>query len=77
MKEFLEFVVQHLVDKPEEVQIKEVAGEGFAVYELRVAKEDMGKVLGKRGQNAQAIRLLLNAASAAQKKKRAMLEILE
>lgn len=76
MKEFVEYIVKHLVDKPEEVQVKEVEGESVTVYELHVGDGDMGKVIGKRGQNAQAIRTLLNAASA-KTRKRAVLEILE
>ena len=77
MKEFVEFLVKHLVDKPDEVQITEIEGESSVVFQLRVGDGDMGKVLGKRGQTAQAIRRLLNAAAAAQKKKRVILEILE
>ena len=77
MKEFVEFLVKHLVDKPDEIQITEIEGESSVVYQLRVGDGDMGKVLGKRGQTAQAIRRLLNAAAAAQKKKRVILEILE
>ena len=77
MKEFLEFMVKHLVDKPEEVQVHEVEGERVILYELRVGEGDMGKVIGRRGQHAQAIRTLLSAAATAQKKKRVVLEILE
>ena len=77
MKEFLEFLVKHLVDKPDEVRVKELKGEGVIVYELSVGKDDMGKVIGKRGKHAQAIRTLLSAASAAKKLKRVVLEIIE
>ena len=77
MKEFLEFMVKHLVDKPEEVQVQEVEGEHVILYELRVGEGDMGKVIGRRGQHAHAIRTLLSAAATAQKKKRIVLEILE
>ena len=77
MKEFVEFIVKHLVDKPDDVQVAEVKGERVTVYELRVGDGDLGKVIGKRGQTASAIRTLLNAASAAKKEKRAVFEILE
>lgn len=75
-REFLAYLVKHLVDKPDEVQVKEVQGKHVIIYELKVAKGDMGKVIGKRGQNAGAIRLLLNAV-AAKEKKRAIMEIIE
>ena len=77
LKEFLEFVVKQMVNQPEEVQVREVEGQHHVVYELRVAKSDMGIVIGRRGQNAEALRHLLNAAAGAKKKKRAMLELLE
>jgi len=76
MKEFVEFIAKHLVDKPEEVQVTEVDGERTVVYELRVGDGDLGKVIGKRGQTAKSIRTLLAAASA-KTGKRAVLEILE
>ena len=77
MKEFLEFLIKHLVDKPDEVRVTELKGEGVTVYELHVGKDDMGKVIGKRGKHAQAIRTLLSAASAAKKLNRVVLEIIE
>ncbi|MEJ2636955.1 MAG: KH domain-containing protein [Calditrichia bacterium] len=77
MKEFVEFVVKQLVDKPEAVQVAEVKGTTVNIYELHVAKEDMGKVIGKRGQTAFAIRTLLNAVSAAKRGNRSILEILD
>ncbi len=76
MKEFILFVVRHLVDKPDAVTVNEVDGERTVVYELRVGDGDMGKVIGKRGQTAKSIRTLLAAASA-KTGKRAVLEILE
>ncbi len=76
MKEFLEFIIKHLVDKPNEVQVNEVDGERTIVYELRVGQGDMGKVIGKHGKTAKSIRTLLAAASA-KAGKRAVLEILE
>ena len=76
MKEFVEFIAKHLVDKPDEVEVTEVEGERVTVYELRVGEGDLGKVIGKRGQTAKSIRTLLAAASA-KAGKRAVLEILE
>lgn len=76
MKEFIEFIVKHLVDNPDEVQVNEVDGERTVVFELRVGQGDMGKVIGRRGQTAKSIRTLLAAASA-KLGKRAVLEILE
>lgn len=76
MKDFVEFAVKHLVDRPDEVHVNEISGESITVYELRVGEGDMGKVIGKRGQNAQAIRTLLNAA-AAKTGRRSVLEIIE
>ncbi|MEJ2048895.1 MAG: KH domain-containing protein [Calditrichota bacterium] len=63
MKEFIEYLVKHLVDKPEEVNVTEVVKDNFTVYQLRVGEGDLGKVIGKKGQNARAIRTLLNAAT--------------
>jgi len=76
MKDFLEFIIKHLVDKPNEVQVNEIDGERTIVYELRVGQGDMGKVIGKHGKTAKSIRTLLSAASA-KAGKRAVLEILE
>ena len=76
MKEFVEFIVRALVEYPEDVSIVEVEGSRTTVYELRVAQGDLGKVIGKAGQTAKSIRILLSAAAARQGK-RAVLEILE
>lgn len=76
MKKWIEAIVRELVDNPDEVKITEVDGERTTVFELRVGSGDLGKVIGKRGKTAGAIRTLLSAASA-KKGKRAMLEILE
>ena len=76
MTEFIEYIVKHLVDKPDEVVVNKIDGERTVVYELRVGYGDLGKVIGKRGQTAKSIRILLAAASA-KKGKRAVLEILE
>jgi len=64
MKEFVEFIAKHLVDKPDEVVVTEIKGERTIVYELRVGDGDLGKVIGKHGQTAKSIRILLGAASA-------------
>jgi hypothetical protein len=76
MKSLITAIVQSLVDKPAEVQIKEVIGDHAHVLELRVAKEDLGKVIGKGGAHASAIRTLMAAASG-KEKKRYILEIIE
>ena len=76
MKEFIEFIVKHLVDRPDDVHINEIDGERTVVYEWRVGPGDMGKVIGRRGQTAKSLRTLLAAASA-KMGKRAVLEILE
>lgn len=76
MKEFIETIVRALVDNPDDVRLTEVQGAKTAVYELRVGPGDLGKVIGKKGQTAKAIRTLI-AAISAKKGKRAVLEILE
>lgn len=76
MKELVEFIVKALVDDPAEVQINEVAGDKVTLFELRVAKGDIGKIIGKKGRTAAAIRVILNAVSTKQGK-RAELEIIE
>ena len=76
MKEFIETIVRALVDNPDQIDVMEVEGSRTTVYELRVAQGDLGKVIGKNGQTAKSIRILLSAA-AARKGKRAVLEILE
>ena len=76
MKELIKRIVQSLVDNPDKVEVTEIIGEQTSVIELRVAKEDLGKVIGKQGRTAQAIRTILFAASA-KGHKRAVLEILE
>lgn len=76
MKELILHIVRAMVDRPEDVRVSEVAGNQMTVYELNVAKEDLGKVIGKQGQNAKAIRTLLNAASA-RDRRRSVLEIID
>lgn len=76
MKELIEYIAQALVDYPEQVSVTEVIGNQTSVLELKVAKEDLGKVIGKQGRTARAIRTILSAASA-KVKKRSVLEIIE
>ena len=76
MKELIERMAKALVDSPEEVVVKEIRGHSLTVIELRVAKHDIGKVIGKRGRTAEAIRTILTAASA-KIKKRCVLQLLE
>jgi uncharacterized protein len=76
LKELIEFIARALVDNPDEVQVAEIAGEQTVVLELRVAKEDLGKVIGKQGRTVKAMRAILSAASS-KLRKRADLEILE
>ncbi len=76
MKALVELIAKSLVDIPEEVSVGEVAGERTAVFELRVAKSDIGKVIGKQGNTARAMRTILGAAGA-KLNKRCVLEILE
>ncbi|MFI5305668.1 MAG: KH domain-containing protein [Nitrospiria bacterium] len=76
MKELIKRIVQSLVDNPDKVEVTEIIGEQTSVIELHVAKEDLGKVIGKHGRTAQSIRTILSAASA-KGHRRAVLEILE
>jgi predicted RNA-binding protein YlqC (UPF0109 family) len=76
MKELIAYIAKALVDKPEEVGVTEIAGAQTSVIELKVAKEDLGKVIGKQGRTARAMRTILSAAST-KVKKRSVLEIIE
>lgn len=76
MKQLIEYIAKALVDNPDEVKVSEIEGEKTSVIELSVAKEDLGKVIGKQGRTARAIRTILSAAST-KNNKRAVLEILE
>ena len=76
VKNLVETMVKALVDRPEEVEVTEVEGQHSCVIELKVAREDIGKVIGKRGVHAQAIRTIITAAGG-KRKKRYVLEILE
>jgi hypothetical protein len=76
LKGLVEFMAKSLVDDPDSVTVSEIEGEQTSVIELKVAKEDLGKVIGKQGRTARAMRTILGAAST-KSKKRAVLEILE
>ncbi len=76
MKELIKYIAQALVDNPDQVRVEEVVGNQTSVLELKVAKEDLGKVIGKQGRTARAMRTILSAASA-KVKKRTVLEIIE
>lgn len=76
LKELVEFMAKALVDSPEQVNVAEIEGEKTSVIELSVAKDDLGKVIGKQGRTARAMRTILSAAST-KVKKRAVLEIIE
>ena len=76
MKDLILLIARSLVDKPEEVDLTKIEGEKTTVLELRVAKDDLGKVIGKQGKTARAMRTILNA-TATKLKKRAVLEIIE
>ena len=76
MKELVKYLAKAIVDKPEEVMVTEIEGEKTSIIKLRVAKEDFGLIIGKRGRNAEAIRTILRAA-AAKLGKKPTLEIVE
>jgi uncharacterized protein len=76
MKELIDFIAKSLVDKPEEVVVRETQGEKTTIIELRVAQDDLGKVIGKQGRTARSMRTILNAAGT-KLGKRCVLEILE
>jgi len=76
MKELIEFLAKALVDHPEAVEVREVEGEKTTIIELKVADDDLGKVIGRQGRTARALRTVL-AAAATRIRKRAVLEIIE
>jgi predicted RNA-binding protein YlqC (UPF0109 family) len=76
MKDLIAYIAKALVDKPEEVLVTEIEGEQTSVIELKVAKEDLGKIIGKQGRTARAMRTILSAAST-KLRKRSVLEIIE
>jgi predicted RNA-binding protein YlqC (UPF0109 family) len=76
MKELVLFLAKHLVTRPEAVEVKETQGDTTSVLELKVAKEDLGRVIGKQGRTAKSIRTILNAA-ASRTNRKVVLEIIE
>ncbi len=76
LKELVELMAKSLVDNPDQVEVNEIVGEQTTVVELKVAKEDLGKVIGKQGRTARSMRTILNAAST-KLHKRSVLEIVE
>ncbi|MCF6245975.1 MAG: KH domain-containing protein [Desulfobacula sp.] len=76
MKDLIEYIAKALVDNPDQVDVSEVVGDQTSVLELKVAKDDLGKVIGKQGRSARAMRTILSAAST-KLKKRTVLEIIE
>jgi len=76
MEELVKFIAEALVDHPEEVHVKSIEGANSIIIELKVAPDDVGKVIGKGGQTAKAIRKILSAA-ATKLKKKSLLQILE
>ena len=76
MKELIEYIAKALVDSPDLVKVSEIEGEKTSVIELSVSKDDLGKVIGKQGRTARAMRTILSAAST-KVRKRAVLEIIE
>jgi len=76
IKELVEVIARALAEYPEEVTVKEICGQQISVIEVRAAKVDLGKIIGKEGRNAHALRTLVNAA-ATKLRKRAVLEIIE
>jgi len=77
MKDFVEYIVKKLVDNPEDVKVNQIESEKTVIMELQVKEGDLGKVIGKKGRTAKALRILLTAAAAKQGQKRAILEIIE
>ncbi len=76
LKDLIEYVSKALVDLPDQVEVNEITGEQTTVIELKVEKSDLGKVIGKQGRTARALRTILNAAST-KMRKRSVLEIIE
>ncbi|MBN2280648.1 MAG: KH domain-containing protein [Candidatus Marinimicrobia bacterium] len=77
MQEFVEYIVKKLVDHPDDVKVTQIDSEKTTILELQVKEGDLGKVIGKSGRTAKAIRTLLTAAAAKSGQKRAILEIVE
>ncbi len=77
MKEFVEYIARELVDEPDEVRVTQIDSEKTTIFELSVAEDDRGKIIGKNGRTVQAVRTLLTAVSAKIGDKRAILEVVE
>ena len=77
MQEFIEYIVKRLVDHPEDVKVTQIDSEKTSILELSVREGDLGKIIGKSGRTAKALRTLLTAAAAKSGQKRAILEIIE
>ncbi|HCL00037.1 MAG TPA: RNA-binding protein [Candidatus Marinimicrobia bacterium] len=77
MKDFVEYIVKKLVDNPDEVKVNQIDSEKTIIMELQVKDGDLGKVIGKKGRTAKALRTILTAVAAKQGQKRAILEIIE
>ena len=76
MKELVQYLARSLVDNPDAVEVKETQGETASILELRVAKQDLGRIIGKQGRTAKSIRTILNAA-ASRVNRKVVLEIVE
>ena len=76
MKDLVQFLARHLVNHPDAVEVKETQGDTASVVELKVAKEDLGRIIGKQGRTAKSIRTILNAA-ASRTNRKVVLEIIE
>ena len=76
MKDLVAYLAKSLVNSPDQVEVSEIQGETAAILELRVAKEDLGRIIGKQGRTAKSIRTLLNAA-ASRTNRKVVLEIVE
>jgi len=76
MKELVQYMARYLVNNPDEVEVKETQGDTASVLELKVAREDLGRIIGKQGRTAKSIRTILNAA-ASRRNRKVVLEIVE
>lgn len=76
MKELVEYLARYLVNQPDRVEVKETQGDTASVLELKVAQEDLGRIIGKQGRTAKSIRTILNAA-ASRTNRKVLLEIIE
>ncbi len=77
MKSLIETIVKGIVNKPEEISVTEIRGDKTTIYELKVSPEDLGKVIGRQGRTARAIRSVMSSATTRKANTRSVLEILE